>query len=73
MRLSRGAGSVIVIDNVVRKGAVIDAASDLTPTCRAFVDSTSAAAERRVNTTTLQTVGAKDYDGFAVALVVGGG
>jgi predicted O-methyltransferase YrrM len=58
------------VDNVVRKGAVIDEASD-DPNVRGmrrFFD--MLAAERRVNATVLQTVGSKGYDGFALALVV---
>jgi len=71
LRLSRR-GSVIVIDNVVRKGAVIDAASadeDVQAT-RRFMQ--MLAAEPRVTATAIQTVGSKGYDGFAIALVTAG-
>ncbi len=62
-------GTVIVIDNVVRGGAVIDAASrdpDLVGTRRALE---MMASDPRLQATAIQTVGAKGYDGFAVALV----
>jgi predicted O-methyltransferase YrrM len=70
LRLSRP-GSVIVVDNVVRKGAVIDAASDdLTiQGVRRFYEHLGA--ERRVSATAIQTVSSKGYDGFAIALVAG--
>jgi predicted O-methyltransferase YrrM len=62
-------GSIIVVDNVVREGEVIDATSD-SPTVqgvRRFLD--RLAAEPRVSATAIQTVGNKGYDGFAIALV----
>jgi len=68
LRLSRP-GSLIVVDNVVRSGNVIDAASR-DPDFRAvrrFND--HLAAEPRVSATAIQTVGSKGYDGFALALV----
>ena len=62
-------GTVIVVDNVVRKGAVIDAAStdENVRGVRRLVDLVSR--ERRVSATGLQTVGAKGYDGFIMAVV----
>lgn len=62
-------GSLIVVDNVVRKGAVIDADSsdESVRGVRRFND--MLAAEKRVTATTIQTVGAKGYDGFTMALV----
>jgi predicted O-methyltransferase YrrM len=68
LRLSRR-GSLIVVDNVVRKGGVIDPAStdDKVQGVRRFYD--VLAAEPRVSATAIQTVGSKGYDGFAVALV----
>jgi predicted O-methyltransferase YrrM len=68
LRLSRK-GSLIVADNVVRNGAVIDPASDdpLVQGVRRFNE--LLAAEPRVSATALQTVGGKGYDGFALALV----
>jgi predicted O-methyltransferase YrrM len=62
-------GSLIVIDNVVRNGGIVDANSS-DPNIqgvRRFND--LLAAETRVTATAIQTVGAKGYDGFAVALV----
>ncbi len=64
-------GSVIVIDNVVRNGAVVDAASadpNIQGVRRLYE---LLAAEPRVSTTAVQTVGSKGYDGFAMALVTG--
>jgi predicted O-methyltransferase YrrM len=68
LELSRQ-GSVIVIDNVVRNGAVIDTASD-DPGIRGVRALNAAlAAEPRVSATAIQTVGGKGYDGFALAFV----
>jgi predicted O-methyltransferase YrrM len=68
IKLSR-AGSLIVVDNIVRKGAVIDAKStdEKVQGVRRFYD--VLAAEPRVTATALQTVGSKGHDGFAIALV----
>lgn len=68
VRLSRP-GTLIVADNVVRNGAVADAAStdEMVKGIQRF--NAVVAADRRVTTTVLQTVGAKGYDGFAVILV----
>lgn len=68
LNLSRS-GTVIVVDNVVRDGKIIDAASpdpDVKGTRRMFE---LMAREPRLNSTVLQTVGAKGYDGFALAVV----
>ena len=69
VRLSR-AGSVIIVDNVVRKGGVIDPSSeDANITgVRRFAD--RLASDSRVTATMVQTVGSKGYDGFAMALVL---
>lgn len=63
-------GSVIVVDNVVRDGAVIDAesADAMVQGVRRFNE--VLAAEPRVSATAIQTVGSKGYDGFALALVI---
>jgi predicted O-methyltransferase YrrM len=68
LKLSRR-GSLIIADNVVRKGAVVDAASrdPVIQGVRRFNE--MLAAERRVLGTAIQTVGSKGYDGFAIALV----
>lgn len=66
-------GSVIVVDNVVRDGAVTDAASadpDIQGTRRLHE---ILATEPRVSATAIQTVGIKGYDGLAIALVTPGG
>jgi predicted O-methyltransferase YrrM len=68
LRLSRP-GTVIVVDNVVRDGAIADASS----TDPAIVGTRKMheliAAEPRAEATTIQTVGSKGYDGFTVVLV----
>lgn len=69
LRLSRP-GSLIIVDNVVRGGAVADAKSENTMvqgTRRAIA---AMAAEKRVEATAIQTVGVKGYDGFAIARVL---
>ena len=62
-------GSLIIVDNVVREGAVVDSGSDdpSVQGVRRFYD--MLAAESRVSATAIQTVGSKGYDGFAIALV----
>jgi predicted O-methyltransferase YrrM len=63
-------GSLIIIDNVVRGGAILDAASTvpaIQATRQLFID---LASEPRVSATALQTVDAKGHDGFALALVL---
>jgi predicted O-methyltransferase YrrM len=62
-------GSLIVADNVVRKGAVTDASSSDANVqgVRRFTE--LLAAEGRLSATVLQTVGTKGYDGMVVALV----
>jgi predicted O-methyltransferase YrrM len=68
LRLTRS-GGVIVVDNVVRGGAIVDAASrdSDVPGVRGFFE--MLAAEPRVSATAMQTVGAKGWDGLAIALV----
>ncbi|HKW29925.1 MAG TPA: O-methyltransferase [Verrucomicrobiae bacterium] len=68
LKLSRP-GSLIMVDNVVRNGAVVDAASDdpRVQGMRRFFDALTA--EKRVDATVVQTVGSKGYDGFALARV----
>jgi predicted O-methyltransferase YrrM len=69
LKLSRP-GTVILADNVVREGKVID------PNCadtnvqgvQRFTE--LLAAEPRLSATVLQTVGSKGYDGFALAVVL---
>jgi len=67
VKLSRR-GSLIVVDNVVREGAVLDADGDANVQgMRRFFE--LAASDPRVSGTALQTVGAKGHDGLAVLLV----
>jgi len=62
-------GSVIVADNVIRDGAVVDVhhADSRVHGVRAFFD--HVAASSRVTATAVQTVGSKGYDGFALLIV----
>ena len=63
-------GTAIVVDNVVREGGVLDADSSdprIQGTRRLFA---ALAAEPRLSATAVQTVGAKKWDGFALALVI---
>ncbi|MBD2682977.1 MULTISPECIES: O-methyltransferase [Nostoc] len=69
LKLSRR-GSLIIADNVVRNGAVIDTASNDTSVQGVRRFNELLASEPRVSTTALQTVGSKGYDGFAIGLVV---
>jgi predicted O-methyltransferase YrrM len=69
LRLSRP-GTLIVADNVIRGGAVVEDSDDPSVQgVRAFFD--ALAAEPGVRATAIQTVGCKGYDGFALALVGG--
>jgi predicted O-methyltransferase YrrM len=70
LRLSRP-GTVIVVDNVVRNGAVIDESSTDPSVQGVRRFNEMLAAETRVSATTIQTVGSKGYDGFTLALVNG--
>ncbi len=70
LELSRP-GSAIVIDNVVRGGAVADAHSRDASVLGARRVTDAIAAEPRLTATALQTVGAKHHDGFILALVTG--
>jgi len=68
MRLVRR-GALLVFDNVVREGAVLDAASADSRVLGVRRFNERIKDDRRVVATTLQTVGAKGYDGMTVALV----
>ncbi|HEY7406325.1 MAG TPA: O-methyltransferase [Candidatus Angelobacter sp.] len=69
LRLSRP-GTLIIADNVVRKGQVAEPAGGDANVqgIRAF--NQALAAEKRVSATEIQTVGSKGYDGFALAVVL---
>jgi predicted O-methyltransferase YrrM len=69
LRMSRR-GSVIIVDNVVRGGAVADPTSDDPAILGIRRFNELLVAEPRVSATAIQTVGSKGYDGFALALVV---
>ena len=62
-------GSLIVVDNVVREGAVLDAASEDASVqgMRRFFE--LAATDPRVSGTAIQTIGGKGHDGIAILLV----
>lgn len=68
LHLSRP-GTVIVVDNVVRGGAVTETEHNdpRVPGIRRFFDRLTG--DKRVTATAIQTVGSKGYDGFALAVV----
>jgi predicted O-methyltransferase YrrM len=68
VRLSRP-GAAIIVDNVVRKGAVIDPASTDANVQGVRRFNEALQRDRRVEATAVQTVGVKGYDGFAIAIV----
>jgi predicted O-methyltransferase YrrM len=69
LRLSH-VGSIIIVDNVVRDGAIVqaDSTDEGVQGVRKFNELLRA--EKRVDATAIQTVGSKGYDGFAIALVM---
>jgi predicted O-methyltransferase YrrM len=68
LRLSRP-GGLIIVDNTVRDGAIIDPDGDSAVQGTRQMNKLIAA-EKRVSATTLQTVGAKGYDGFTLIRVL---
>ncbi len=70
LKLSRR-GSLIIVDNVIRKGALLDEGNSdpAVQGMRRFLQALGS--EPRVVATAIQTVGSKGYDGFALALVTG--
>lgn len=63
------AGSVIVVDNVIREGAILEPRSD-DATARGSRDVLELMGKHpRLRAAALQTVGAKGWDGFALAIV----
>lgn len=70
LKLSRP-GTVIVADNVVRDGKVLepDTKDPQVRGVRRFLE--VAASEPRLSVTAIPTVGARGYDGFALAVVLG--
>jgi predicted O-methyltransferase YrrM len=67
LELSRR-GTLIVADNVIRGGSVLDGRDASAVGVRRFFD--VIAAEPRLRATAIQTVGEKGYDGFALAVVL---
>jgi len=70
MKLTRP-GSLIIVDNVVRAGAVADPASRDPNVVGVRRMNALIAAEPRAVATAVQTVGSKGHDGFALILVTG--
>lgn len=70
LRMSRR-GTLIIVDNVVRNGAISDAGSKDSSVIgtRKLFDIMEM--DPRVSATAIQTVGSKGYDGFAIAVVTG--
>ena len=68
MKLSRP-GTLLVIDNLIRKGAIIEPANNDPLVQGARSSYELLAREAALETTVIQTVGSKGYDGFALALV----
>lgn len=62
-------GAVIIADNVVRDGAIVDEKSEdeRVQGVRQFIDLLQG--ESRIESTAIQTVGNKGYDGFVLAVV----
>jgi predicted O-methyltransferase YrrM len=69
LKLSRP-GTMLIADNVIRSGAVVDAASKDADVQGVRRFNERVAAEPRVSATEIQTVGSKGYDGFALVLVL---
>ena len=69
LKLSRK-GTLIVVDNVIRKGKIIDASSDDANAQGARRLFEMLASEPRLQATALQTVGSKGHDGFVMAVVI---
>jgi predicted O-methyltransferase YrrM len=63
-------GTIIIADNVVRDGRILDAktADEDTKGTQRFLE--LAGANPNLQVTALQTVGIKDHDGFAIAVVL---
>lgn len=68
LKLSRP-GSLIIVDNVVREGRVLEAASSDPDIIGIRKFNELLALEPGICATALQTVGAKGHDGFAIVLV----
>jgi predicted O-methyltransferase YrrM len=62
-------GTVIILDNIVRAGRVVDAASTDANVRGARAGLALLKSDRRVDATALQTVGLKGWDGFVLGVV----
>ena len=62
-------GGLIIVDNVVREGAILDAGSADPNVLGVRRLNELIAREKRVSATTVQTVGVKGHDGLTIALV----
>jgi predicted O-methyltransferase YrrM len=62
-------GSLIIVDNVIRDGAVVNEKSSDPSVQGVRRLNEMLRSEKRITATALQTVGSKGYDGFAIALV----
>ncbi|HTR28706.1 MAG TPA: O-methyltransferase [Puia sp.] len=69
LRLSRP-GALLIFDNVIREGKVLDPASDDPAVIGVQRLNRALAIEPRVSATILANVGLKKYDGMAIALVL---
>jgi predicted O-methyltransferase YrrM len=70
IRLARP-GTVIVVDNVVRDGALLDDSGQKPDVVGVRRLHEMLSTDHRVSATTIQTVGAKGYDGFTLGVVLG--
>ncbi len=64
-------GGLIVVDNVVRDGSIVEPDDDASAHAQRRLHE-EIAADARVSATTIQTVGVKGYDGFTIGLVTPG-
>lgn len=71
LRLS-GPGTMIIADNVVQGGYVVDAASDDPDVAGAHRYLELLASQKQLNSTVIQTVGGKHHDGFSLSIVGAG-
>ncbi|HTB24946.1 MAG TPA: O-methyltransferase [Puia sp.] len=68
LKLSRS-GTLIIADNVIRDGKVLDQNQEDPMVKGAQRFNKALAANRNVSATILQTIGVKEYDGMAIAIV----
>lgn len=66
LKLSR-LGSIIIVDNVIRRGAILTDPTD--PNNKGALEALTHMGNNTVSATALQTVGLKGYDGFSIAIV----